>query len=101
MWRDSKTVFIIPNDKTYQLGDNNKNVKTMKVGLSALGFKVDDQSNEFNHSLKNAITSFQKENNLQETGTFNKKTNEKFTEQLVKKANKNDTVLNKLLKKIQ
>ncbi|WP_251942952.1 S41 family peptidase [Staphylococcus sp. Marseille-Q5304] len=96
-----QSLTVIPNDKTYQLDDNNKNVKTMKVGLSALGFKVDDQSNEFNHSLKNAITSFQKENNLQETGTFNKKTNEKFTEQLVKKANKNDTVLNKLLKKIQ
>ncbi|WP_432755933.1 S41 family peptidase [Staphylococcus pseudoxylosus] len=89
---------VIPNDKTYQLGDNDKNVKTIKVGLTALGHKTSNESNEFDSSLETAIKSFQKENDLKVNGTFNKETNEKFTQQLVNKANKEDTVLNKLLK---
>lgn len=92
---------VIPNDKTYQLGDNNKHVKTMKVGLTALGYKVDNESNEFDSSLENAIKSFQKDNNLIMDGKFTKQTNEKFTQQLVDKANEQDTVLNTLLKKLK
>ncbi|RIM38672.1 serine protease, partial [Staphylococcus cohnii] len=50
--------------------------------------------------LEDALKSFQKKNNLDVNGTFNKSTNEKFTQQLVEKANKEDTVLNELLKKL-
>ena len=70
------------------------------VGLSALGHKVNNNSNEFDNALQTAIESFQKENNLEVNGTFDKKTNEKFTQALVNKANKEDTVLQKLLKKL-
>ncbi|MEB8173224.1 S41 family peptidase [Staphylococcus equorum] len=95
-----QTLNVIPNDKTYELGDSDKNVKTMKLGLSALGHKVNNNSNEFDNALQTAIESFQKENNLEVHGTFDKKTNEKFTQALVNKANKEDTVLQKLLKKL-
>ncbi|WP_436952123.1 S41 family peptidase [Staphylococcus shinii] len=89
---------VIPNDKVYQLGDNDKNVKTIKIGLTALGHETSNESTEFDSSLENAIKSFQKENDLEVNGTFNKETNEKFTQQLVNKANEEDTVLNKLIK---
>ncbi|PHK49190.1 S41 family peptidase [Staphylococcus edaphicus] len=89
---------VIPSNKTYQLGDKGKNVKTMKVGLNALGYHVNNESTEFDTELEKALESFQKNNNLTVNGQFNKKTNEQFTQQLVVKANKEDTVLNKLLK---
>ncbi|MDW4274261.1 PDZ domain-containing protein [Staphylococcus saprophyticus] len=91
---------VIPSNKTYQLGDDDKNVKTMKVGLNALGYHINNQSTEFDSELEDALKSFQKKNNLDVNGTFNKSTNEKFTQQLVEKANKEDTVLNELLKKL-
>jgi carboxyl-terminal processing protease len=92
---------VIPNNKTYKLGDNNKNVKTMKVGLSALGYNIDNHSKTFDSNLESTIEAFQKKNNLDINGTFDKKTNEQFTKQLINKANKEDTVLQKLLKKLQ
>ena len=51
---------MIPNDKTYKLGDNNKHVKTMKIGLTELGFKVDNETKSFDTSLESAIKVFQK-----------------------------------------
>ncbi|HLR18312.1 MAG TPA: S41 family peptidase [Staphylococcus sp.] len=95
-----QTLNVIPDDKTYKLGDNNKNVKTMKIGLSALGHEVNNSSNEFDNALQSAIKSFQKENDLDVNGKFDKETNKKFTQQLVDKANKEDTVLQDLLKKL-
>lgn len=92
---------VIPNNKTYQLGDDNKNVKTMKIGLTALGYKVDNESNKFDSNLESAIKSFQQDNHLDVTGQFDKKTNEKFTQELVEKSNKHDTVLDKLLDKLK
>ena len=72
----------------------------MKVGLNALGYHINNQSTELDSELEDALKSFQKKNNLDVNGTFNKSTNEKFTQQLVEKANKEDTVLNELLKKL-
>lgn len=64
---------VIPNNKTYQLGDDNKNVKTMKIGLTALGYKVDNESNKFDSDLESAIKSFQQDNHLDVTGQFDKR----------------------------
>ena len=64
---------MIPNNKTYQLGDDNKNVKTMKIGLTALGYKVDNESNKFDSDLESAIKSFQRDNHLDVTGQFDKR----------------------------
>ncbi|MBC8780736.1 MULTISPECIES: S41 family peptidase [Staphylococcus] len=92
---------VIPNNKTYHLGDENKNVKTMKIGLTALGYKVNNESNQFDSELESAIKSFQKDNHLEVTGKFDKTTNDKFTQELVEKSNKHDTVLDKLLQKLK
>jgi len=92
---------VIPNKKTYKIGDESKHVKTMKIGLTALGFKVDNESKTFDSSLESAIKKFQEDNNLKVTGEFDKETNDKFTLKLVEKSNKNDTVLDKLIKKLK
>lgn len=91
---------VIPNNKTYKEGDSNKNVKTMKIGLTALGYKIDNESTTFNSALKSEIKAFQKDNHLNVTGKFDKQTNDKFTQQLVEKSNRNDTVLEQLLDKL-
>ncbi|MEB7038129.1 S41 family peptidase [Staphylococcus gallinarum] len=91
---------VIPNKKVYKLNDTDKNVKTMKIGLTALGFKVDNESEKFDSSLATAIKAFQSKNDLTVTGEFDKKTNEKFTQELVNKANGEDTVLQNLLQKL-
>lgn len=96
-----QSLSVIPSDKTYSVGDNNKNVKSIKIGLDALGYYNGDESNQFDNQLANAIKLFQSDNQLSETGKFDTKTNEKFTQLLVEKSNKEDTVLDKLLKLIK
>ncbi|MBE5661406.1 S41 family peptidase [Staphylococcus sp. SS21] len=89
---------VIPSSKTFKLGDDDKNVKTIKIGLSALGYNVDNESSKFDTTLENQVKAFQQDNKLEVNGEFNKETNNKFTELLVEKANKHDDVLDKLLK---
>ncbi|MBE5662912.1 S41 family peptidase [Staphylococcus sp. SS60] len=89
---------VIPSSKTFKLGDDDKNVKTIKIGLSALGYNVDNESSKFDTALENQVKAFQQDNKLEVNGEFNKETNNKFTELLVEKANKHDDVLDKLLK---
>lgn len=96
-----QSLSVIPNDKTYKEGDDNKNVKTVKIGLSALGYDVNNESTQFDSELKSAIESFQKDNHLTVNGEFNKETNNVFTEKLVDKANKEDKVLDTLLDKLK
>lgn len=92
---------VIPDNKTYHQGEKDKNVKTMKIGLKALGYQIDNETNIFDEQLESAIKTFQQDNNLKVNGNFDKKTNDKFTEKLVEKANKKDTVLNDLLNKLK
>lgn len=92
---------VIPNTKTYQLDDQDKHIKTIKVGLSALGYQTNNKSQIFDENLADAIKTFQKDNRLTVNGKFDKQTNNKFTQALVDKANKEDTVLQTLLKKLK
>ena len=96
-----QSISVIPTDKTYLVGDNNKNVKSIKIGLNALGYKVNDESNQFDSNLSTELKAFQSENHLPTTGKFDAKTNDKFTQLLVEKSNKEDTVLDKLLDKLK
>ena len=77
---------VIPNTKTFKVGDDDKNIKTIKIGLSALGYKVDNESTQFDQALENQVKAFQQTNKLEVTGEFNKETNNKFTELLVEKS---------------
>lgn len=96
-----QSLSVIPNDKTFKLGDDNKNIKTIKIGLSALGYKVDNETTTFDSELEQAIKKFQKDEHLTENGIFDKKTNNSFTMLLVEKANKDDDVLKKLLQQLK
>lgn len=96
-----QSISVIPSDKTYSMGDSNKNIKSMKIGLDALGYHIDNETNQFDSELQSAIKKFQSDNHLTSTGKFDKKTNEKFTQLLVEKSNKEDTVLDKLLNKLK
>jgi carboxyl-terminal processing protease len=78
-----------------------KNVKSIKIGLQALGYNVDNKSTKFDSELQQAVKSFQEKNNLSTTGKFDKSTNDKFTQQLVQKANKDDSVLDKVIKQLK
>ena len=92
---------VIPTDKTLKVGDNNQHVSTIKIGLNALGYHTDDESKTFDSNLERQVKAFQKDHHLDETGEFDKSTNEKFTQALVDKSNKHDTVLDDLLHKLQ
>ncbi|RZI01365.1 peptidoglycan-binding protein, partial [Staphylococcus condimenti] len=90
-----------PDDKILKEGDNNKNVKSIKIGLKALNYNTGTENNDFDATLKSAVESFQKDNKLDVNGTFDKETNRKFTEKLVDKSSKDDEVLKTLLKKLK
>lgn len=92
---------VIPTDKTLKVGDNNQHVSTINIGLNALGYHTDDESKTFDSNLERQVKAFQKDHHLDETGAFDKSTNEKFTQALVDKSNKHDTVLDDLLHKLQ
>ena len=49
-----------------------KNVKTMKIGLKALGYPIDNETNIFDEQLESAIKTFQQDNNLKVNGNFDK-----------------------------
>src|SRR5699024_7232313 len=91
---------VIPNTQTYQLGDEDKHIKTIKIGLSALNYETNNKSKIFDNDLEDAVKSFQKDNNLTVTEKYDKQTNNKYTQALVNKANKEDTVLKTLLNKL-
>ncbi|MGJ5711965.1 S41 family peptidase [Staphylococcus auricularis] len=92
---------VIPSDQTFKQGDQSKHIKTMKVGLKALDYQIDNQSTQYDAELVAAVKDFQQQHDLDVTGEFNKKTNETFTQQLVEKANDDDVVLDKMLERLK
>lgn len=92
---------VIPNNKTYVEGDETSHVKTIKIGLKALGYSINNESKTYDNELTEAIKKFQKDQKLTVNGNFDKETNNKFTEMLVNKANEKDTVLDELLDKLK
>ena len=45
----------------------------MKIGLKALGYPIDNETNIFDEQLESAIKTFQQDNNLKVNGNFDKK----------------------------
>ena len=96
-----ETLSIIPDKTTLKHGDDNKHVKTIKVGLQALGYNIDQTSTSYDKQLEQAVTAFQKDHHLKTHGQFDKATNQAFTEQLVKLSTQKDNVLSKLIKQLK
>ncbi|PNZ27889.1 serine protease [Staphylococcus rostri] len=92
---------VIPSDKTFKVGDQSKYIKSVKIGLDALGYNVGQINENFDTTLESAIQSFQADNKLENDGTFNRETNQKMTEQLVKKASEEDVMLNRTLEQLK
>lgn len=96
-----QSLSMIPDDKVFKEGDQDKNVKSIKIGLKALDYQVGKENNDYDAKLKSAVEDFQKDNQLPVTGKFDKETNQKFAEKLVDKANKDDEMLDTLIKKLK
>ncbi|UWF55788.1 S41 family peptidase [Staphylococcus hyicus] len=96
-----ETLTVIPSDKVFKEGDNDKHVKSIKIGLNALGYQIDTTDTNFDSSLRVAVIQFQEAHQLKTTGEFDKQTNHKFTQLLVEKATKEDPVLEKTIKQIK
>ncbi|UXR79218.1 MULTISPECIES: S41 family peptidase [unclassified Staphylococcus] len=91
---------VIPTDKSFKVGDQSKYIKSIKTGLDALGYDVGQVDEHFDSTLETAIQSFQTDQKIETNGLFNRKTNEKMTEQLVKKSSEEDVMLSRTLKKL-
>ncbi|MGV3243930.1 S41 family peptidase [Staphylococcus sp. 11261D007BR] len=90
----------IPQDKTLQEGDKNKSVQSIKIGLRALGYDISTTNTSYDQNLANAVSEFQKDHKLTSNGQFDAKTNQTFTEQLIKKSSKEDPMLRQTIQKI-
>ncbi|GGI42178.1 S41 family peptidase [Mammaliicoccus stepanovicii] len=89
---------IINPHKTYQLNDKSKEIKSIKIGLKALGYNINNKNESFDQNLETAVKSFQTDNKLQSNGIFTDKTTKKFIDLLRKKIQKEDLQLDHAIK---
>lgn len=50
-----QSISVIPTDKSYSVGDNTKYVKSIKIGLDALGYNVNNDSKQFDTQLNQLL----------------------------------------------
>lgn len=93
-----ESIEVINPSEKYQLGDETKEIKSIKIGMAALGYNIDGEDEVFNQNLKDEIESFQKDENLEINGIFTGKTTEKFIELIRDKIQKEDSQLEKTIK---
>ncbi|MEJ7540786.1 S41 family peptidase [Staphylococcus intermedius] len=98
---DYENITVIPSKTTYQEGQEDQHIKSIKIGLKALGYDVGTIDNHYDAQLTSAVKQFQQKNNINANGMFNKDTNRVFTERLVEKASSEDPMLEKTLKKVE
>lgn len=86
-------IHILDENKVFSLGEKSEDIKTLEIGLKALGYdpgKVDDT---FDQSTLNAVNQFQIAEQVPNTGLMDKPSIKKFTQLLKEKLQKNDTQL--------
>lgn len=98
---DYENITMIPSKATYEEGQQDKHIKSIKIGLKALGYDVGIIDEHYDVQLTAAVKKFQQKNDLTANGMFNKDTNRVFTERLVEKASSEDPMLEKTLKKVE
>nr|WP_263313299.1 S41 family peptidase [Mammaliicoccus sp. Marseille-Q6498] len=91
---------VIDPSKTYQLGNKSKEVKSIKIGLSALGYNSSNENETFDKDLEDNVKAFQSDNKLEANGIFTDNTTKKFINLLRKKIQKEDTQLDETIKYI-
>ncbi|MCQ9304304.1 S41 family peptidase [Mammaliicoccus sciuri] len=88
---------IIDPSKTYQEGDQSKEIKSIKIGLNAIGYNINNENDQFDAQLTSQVKSFQSEHDLTANGIFTDDTTKKFIELLRKKIRSEDKQLDEAI----
>ncbi|MCD8801337.1 S41 family peptidase [Mammaliicoccus sciuri] len=88
---------IIDPSKTYQEGDQSKEIKSIKIGLNALGYNINNENDQFDAQVTSQVKSFQSDHDLTENGIFTDDTTKKFIELLRKKIRSEDKQLDEAI----
>ncbi|MFI3129672.1 peptidoglycan-binding protein, partial [Mammaliicoccus sciuri] len=88
---------IIDPSKTYQEGDQSKEIKSIKIGLNALGYNINNENDQFDAQLTSQVKTFQSDHDLTENGIFTDDTTKKFIELLRKKIRSEDKQLDEAI----
>lgn len=89
---------IIDPDTVLSLGEKGEIVKSLELGLKALGYNPGKIDNEFDNETEAAISAFQTNENLTVNGQLSGKTTEQFTRLLMEKVQDDDTQLTAAIK---
>lgn len=88
---------MLDADEVLTLHVKSTKVKSMEMGLKALGFDPGKVDNTFDESTLYAVQNFQMENNLTVDGIMTGKTTDKFMTQLAKKIENDDVQLKRAI----
>lgn len=88
---------IIDPSKTYQEDDQSKKIKSIKIGLNALGYNINSENDQFDAYLTSQVKSFQSDHDLTANGIFTDDTTKKFIELLRKKIRSEDKQLDEAI----
>lgn len=88
---------IIDPTKSYELGDKSKEIKSIKIGLDALGYNTSNENETFDAQLESNVKAFQSEHKLEPNGVFTDETTKKFIELLRKKIRAEDKQLDEAI----
>ncbi|UTH10511.1 S41 family peptidase [Macrococcoides canis] len=88
---------MLDADEVLTLHEKSEKVKSMEMGLDALGFDTGKVDSTFDESTLYAVQNFQMENNLPVDGIMTGKTTEKFMSQLAKKIENDDVQLKRAI----
>ncbi|QNR07956.1 S41 family peptidase [Macrococcoides canis] len=88
---------MLDADEVLTLHEKSEKVKSMEMGLEALGYDTGKVDSTFDESTLYAVQNFQMENNLPVDGIMTGKTTDKFMSQLAKKIENDDVQLKRAI----
>lgn len=94
---DYTRVKYLDAEEVYVNGQENDDVLSIKVALSALGYDIKTFNNTFDKNLEDEVKKYQKKNKLDQTGFVTGETTEQLMTDLRKYILENDTQLNLLV----
>ena len=86
------------SEHEYKKGAINNEIKNYGVALHDLGYLDAQPTSEYNDKLVKAVSNFQKQNSLSQTGNIDHKTTAKIEASVIKELAKKDPALNKATK---
>lgn len=89
---------ILDPDNVMSVGEKGNHIKSLELGLKALGYNPGKIDNKFDEMTEQAVIKFQTDESLDITGRVSGKTTEKITALLMKKVQHDDTQLRAAIK---